>query len=106
MIKNSEFLIFTKIGFKTLINNDLHIVNWLDILSIYAYKIDLITVDSIVLEINTNNDLTIKITEESIYWEEFIKEMIKNIPNINSKWIEEIIKPPFKTNNTLIYEKN
>lgn len=79
-------------------------VSWSEIKYIYAYKIDLFTIDCIVIEIHLN-EKTFEITEETEGYMKFMDMAAFRLPNFNKNWYEAVIAPAFKANQTLVYER-
>ncbi len=91
--------------FKVQLEDKIHLVNWNSIKTILAYKLDVITVDIICLEIFCENDLIIQINEETKGWYQFIKTTKKQFSKISKSWDVDIIQPPFERNLTLVYDR-
>lgn len=79
-------------------------VKWLEIESIIAYKVDLLTIDEIRIDVFYNNTRLI-ITEEITGWEGFIKKIKMIFPDIPIDWYSQVVRPPFTTNRTTLYKK-
>lgn len=94
---NDEGFTFTRGAFiKTL--------KWNDITALNVYKIDLVTIDEIRMEI-VFGDKSFEISEEIPGWYQFISRTKEIFPSIPKTWDIEIIQPPFGTNYTTIYSK-
>ena len=79
-------------------------IPWSDIDSIFAYKKDLLTTDSICLNIVYYND-SLTICEETDGWYQFILRL-KNVFNtIPENWELEIARPAFEKKLTLLYDR-
>ena len=77
---------------------------WDNILSIFGYKVDLMTIDEICLDIFMVDGTLLKITESTGGWYEFMDEL-NNKLSIPNEWYNVVAKPAFATNLTLIYDK-
>ena len=79
-------------------------IPWSDIDSIIAYKKDLLTTDSICIDIVYYND-SLTICEETDGWSQFLLR-IKNVFNtIPENWELEISRPAFEKKLTLLYDR-
>ena len=78
-------------------------MDWNDIDSIFAYKIDLLTTDEICIDIFSNQN-ALHLNESTWGWSQFIDRLEKNL-NIDSDWIKEVTFPAFEKNLTLIFDK-
>ena len=79
-------------------------LKWEDITRLDVYKRDLMTIDSIEMQI-TYRDKSITISEDLPGWYQFVlktKSVFKTIPK---DWNWEIVQPPFATNYRTIYSK-
>jgi hypothetical protein len=79
-------------------------IYWKDIICINAYKIDQITVDCIVVEIQLA-ETSITLNEEMKGFMKFMESASTHLPNFKKDWFEVIAFPPFETNFTTIYER-
>jgi hypothetical protein len=79
-------------------------VQWTSITTILGYKKDLITYDTICLDIVFNNR-TLTICEESAGWVDLLEALKKQFPGIPDNWYLDIMKPAFKTNLILLYDR-
>lgn len=77
---------------------------WTDITEINAYKKDLVTIDTIAMQI-VFGDKQIEITEELPGWYQFVARTKIAFPSIPKDWDMEIVHPPFATNYTKLYSK-
>ncbi|KGO86680.1 hypothetical protein [Flavobacterium suncheonense] len=96
---------FFENSFSIKFENSVDSINWSEINSMIAYKMDLYTTDLICLEIYCSNNLNFKINEETPGWFRFIENSKKMLPNITENWESSIVLPAFATNLTLIYDK-
>ncbi|MBE9660570.1 hypothetical protein [Mucilaginibacter myungsuensis] len=77
---------------------------WDSISEVNVYKVDLMTIDDIVMEI-TYNDRLLKITEETEGWNDFTDRLEQRFPTIPNDWWQKVVQPAFATNFTTIYKK-
>jgi hypothetical protein len=83
------------------------LITWNDVEKICAYKKDCYTIDQIRMEIySVNPEVDILITEDTLGFDEFQKELLQHFPSISADWIGKIIQPPFATNLTFLYDRN
>jgi hypothetical protein len=81
-------------------------IKWQNIIKIVAFKADLGTYDSVSLSVTSlpNNEAVI-FHEEMDGFENLIKVLASRLSIIPTDWYEQIIQPPFATNETVLYEK-
>ena len=79
-------------------------IGWLDITKLTVYKMDLIAIDLVCLEVEAKLSKTYIIHEEMEGWTEVITEM-NRILNLDSNWLANVTLPPFQRNETIIYQK-
>lgn len=91
-------------GFILNTNSENHNIKWTDIEILKVYKVDLITIDEICMDIVFNN-LKITITEETQGWYQFVEKTKLVFPTISKNWDAEIINPAFATNLEIIYQR-
>jgi hypothetical protein len=85
----------------------LHSIAWSDIVRVVAFKLDLLTVDCICLEIATADGTTTEVNEEMEGWEALTDALPKHLPG-GKVWFEcfsEVAFPAFATNETVIFER-
>ncbi|REG90745.1 hypothetical protein [Flavobacterium aquicola] len=95
---------FNDNSFSIQIENSIKEINWNEINSMVAYKIDLYATDLITLEIYCSNNFNFKINEETPGWFRFLENSKKMFPKITENWEMNIAVPAFETNLTLIYD--
>lgn len=79
-------------------------IGWLDINKLTVYKMDLMAIDLVCLEVEVKIGKTYIIHEELEGWTEVITEM-NRILNLDSDWLTNVTLPPFQRNDTIIYQK-
>jgi hypothetical protein len=79
-------------------------INWKDINQLNVFKVDLVTVDRIDMQI-VYGDKGITISEELPGWFQFILKTKDVFPSIPKDWDITIIHPAFADNYRTIYEK-
>ena len=98
-IENNSIELYLN-GFKVSQNK----FNWSKINNIIAHKIDLITTDEIYLSIKSNNQ-EIVLTENYLGWNDFLKEVYNQFPEIDKNWESKIIQPAFSRNEIELYSR-
>ncbi len=79
-------------------------ISWEEVETIYAYKIDLITIDEIILEISTKDKIfNIKESEEN--WFEFAKFITEKFELESFDWYEKVRNPAFQENRILLFNR-
>ncbi|MGI8670520.1 MAG: hypothetical protein ACR2J3_11860 [Aridibacter sp.] len=91
-------------SFDVKIDGETKHVNWDEINSIIAYKVDLLTVDSIIIEIYAD-DFAIKIDDQMAGSMKFMETAADKLENFRKDWYMVVAFPAFETNLTIIYEK-
>lgn len=91
-------------GFTILYEDFEQRLNWLDITQLNVYKVDLMTIDQIEMEI-VYGDQRFSITEELPGWYQFVIKTKEIFPTIPKDWDVAIIHPAFATNYRTIYDK-
>lgn len=76
---------------------------WSEIITIIAFKKDLLTEDHIYLSVELANDEYYTIHESTDGWHQFIKKMEQSL-EINKNWYKEVVYPPFERCETLVYQ--
>lgn len=77
---------------------------WDKITSIIAYKVDLLTVDSVVIEVYADS-LAIKMNDQMAGSMKFMETAADKLENFREDWYMVVAFPAFETNLTIIYEK-
>ena len=80
-------------------------INWSDIQSIFAYKVDLMTTDQICIDVFCDYQISFRVTEETPGWFVFIERLKEQFPTIEEDWNINVAHPAFETNLTLIYDR-
>jgi hypothetical protein len=96
---------YTATGFLITVEGKEELHNWNDIISMIAYKRDDFTTDCVCLDVLCENNRNIKINEDTKGWYMFTRKTLEQFPQINKLWTLEITTPAFKTNLTLLYDR-
>ena len=79
-------------------------IEWGEVKSLVAFKVNKLTYDSICLQIDYGQNISIVALEETEGWESLVKGVKANFPSVNSTWDIDIIQPPFAENFTVLYK--
>ena len=90
-----------------IINNEIlhQEILWSEVKTIFGYKIDLLAIDCICVDVFCDNDKFFTINEETIGWFQFIERSKNIFTSIDKSWNIKITIPAFETNLTLIYDR-
>jgi hypothetical protein len=91
-------------GFDFIEKEQPHSILWADIESIFGYKLDLITVDELNLDVFAKNNFKLNLTEETPGWHQFINQLKQVFPTIDKEFEAALMFPPFETNMMLVYD--
>ncbi|TDE08307.1 hypothetical protein [Dyadobacter psychrotolerans] len=78
---------------------------WAGIISIFGYKVDLVTTDEISMDIFTNDNSCLTLNETLPGWNQFNDQLRKNIGLISDNWVLQISAPAFETKLTLLFDR-
>jgi hypothetical protein len=81
-------------------------IEWIMIQTIFAYKIDLMTIDEVCIDVFCDNNVSFRLTEETAGWYVFLKRLQEQFPTIDNDWSAKIEQPAFATNLTLVYDRD
>jgi hypothetical protein len=95
---------YTDDGFIVTLTNATISALWSEIKCIKAYKVDLLTVDSIVIEVQLN-DTVFQVIDESAGHMKFMDTAAEKLTNFKKDWFTVVAFPAFETNLTTIYER-
>lgn len=96
---------FSPDGFSIHQDGDTKNIQWNDIESLLAFKEDLITHDLIYLDIFCSDHFSLRISEETPGWNDFLTASKEAFPSITRNWEEVINLRPFVTNFTVVFDK-
>lgn len=81
-------------------------VGWDDIDSIVAYKVDLLTVDTVCLEfVLRSSGERVTLPEETEHFWELVKKIKRIFPESRQDWEDSVVRPPFAHNRTLVFDR-
>ena len=104
MKDNTDTITFVQNGFSLVLEEETVAVQWAEIQSIFAYKVDMLTVDSVYLDIFLE-DRCIRVNEEMCRWNLFLERLATALPASKKNWLPEVMFPAFETNLRLIYDR-
>ncbi len=78
---------------------------WNKVKRIVTYKDDLLTVDLIYLEFETEDGLVYLAHDEAPGFEQLCTNMNKEFPAVDSNWLLKVMHPAFAKNFTVLYDK-
>ena len=90
-------------GFSIVLNEVRVRLKWEDLHTALGFKRDLLTVDSICLQLFFSTGITIELYEELPGWYQFLKRMVLVFPQTKG-WEGEIVHPAFATNLRIVYD--
>lgn len=90
-------------GFSLMLNKKRVSLKWKNLHTAIGFKRDLITVDSICLQLFFLHHNTIELYEELRGWFQFLNRMAEEFPQTKG-WEDEIVLPAFATNLTVVYD--
>ncbi len=103
-MREKGHLEFTEEGFRLKKHSEFIEMLWADVHEIRAYKVDLLTVDEIRIDISTKTS-TLTITEDTPGYNVFNEKLKSIFPDSDKNWEEKVVKPAFAENLTVIYKK-
>ncbi len=79
-------------------------VRWSDALEVFAYKIDLFSVDEICIGFRVDSAGTHHwVSEEFTGYREFLEELSQHFPGIRTDWFSDVAFPAFVENRTTLW---
>ncbi len=93
-------------GFELMLDGKLTKTNWNEIKRLVAYKVDLFAVDEICLFVEIDENRSFEINERTKGWFVFVQKTKEKFSEINESWEFDIAQPPFKRNETELYNRN
>lgn len=90
---------YDEIGFKF---SKLSYCSWDSIETVFTYKIDLMTIDEICIDIFTH-DKILTVNESTPGWVQFTEQLDQRLP-LPKNWEGQVMLPAFVTNLTLLFD--
>ena len=83
------------------------IIEWRDIVAIFAFKRSLVFIDSIRLCFSLSDDRTVEIHEGMKGWDPLVRQLPEYLKGCQpfDDWFDTVALPPFETNWTQIYQR-
>jgi hypothetical protein len=79
-------------------------VRWSDVVEVFAYKVDLFSVDQICIGFRVESAGTYWwVGEDDVGYREFLEELSRRFPGIRADWFTEVAHPAFAENRTTIW---
>jgi len=91
-------------GFSYPFESGSSVVQWAEVDRIVGYKLDLFTTDEICLELHVG-DRVIRFSESTRGWYQFMKRLKVIFPGIPNGWDWDVVKRPFASNYTVLFER-
>jgi hypothetical protein len=77
-------------------------IAWVDIESVFAYKVDWMTFDDVHINLIVKGEI-VNIREDIDGFDTFIENLHQHLPGLKNYWI--VVQPAFETNFTMLYDK-
>lgn len=97
---------FDEEGFTVEMKRGKEFIKWNEIKSMFGYKKDLWTIDSIYLDVFCDNGNGFSVCEETPGWFQFLIHSKKELSITDKSWEVTIASPAFATNLTLVFDRN
>jgi hypothetical protein len=78
--------------------------DWADLQSAFGFKLDLLTLDEICLDLFFANGSSLRLTESLPGWPAFLRHVSAHFPSIPPEWEWDVMPPPFDPNLTLLFD--
>lgn len=79
--------------------------DWADLQSAFGFKLDLLTLDEICLDLFFANGSSLRVTESLPGWPALLRHMSAHFPSIPPEWEWDVMQPPYATNLTLLFDR-
>jgi hypothetical protein len=89
-------------GFSIKLSSGIINIRWDEVKEIYAYKLDLMTIDEICFDI-VLSETVITLSEEIEGWQIFTDKLETVVTGFDKEWFAKVVYPAFKTNYTRVY---
>lgn len=87
--------------------NELWNFRWEDVIRIEAYKKDMFSVDLVCLDFFVkSSDLSYRTHEDMKGFPDLRDRMQRHFSSIKNDWWQQVTRPPFAGNHTILYEQN
>ena len=96
---------FSETGFRLISPHGTGQYDWACLQSAFGFKLDLLTLDEIGLDLFFANGSRLRLTESLTGWPALLQHLRTHFPSIPPDWDWDIMQPPFATNLTLLFDK-
>lgn len=104
-INNSEGIFtYTDAGFRLLVEQKEHSVEWKQVRSMVAYKMDRFASDDLAMDVFCDEGVNFTISEETVGWNKFLDNSKTALPSIAKLWEIEMATPGPESVVTLVYD--
>jgi hypothetical protein len=79
--------------------------DWADVQGTFGFKLDLLTLDEICLDLFFANGSRLRLTESLPGWPALLRHLSTHFPSIPPQWEWDVMQPPFATNMTLLFDR-
>ena len=81
-------------------------VDWLEVVRVFAYKVDCFTYDMIWLAFERRGyGEALHVREEAEGFQDLMSAIVKAFPEINPDWYFNVMQPPFAENLTVLFAR-
>ena len=95
---------FSETGFRLFPPHETGQYDWADLQSAFGFKLDLLTIDEICLDLFYTNGSSLQLTESFPGWTTLLRHLNTHFPSIPPEWEWDVMQPPFATNLTLLFD--
>ena len=95
---------FGETGFRLLPPYGTGQYDWADLQSAFGFKLDLLTIDEICLDLFFANGSSLRLTESLPSWPVLLRHLSTHFPSIPPEWEWDVMQPPFATKMTLLFD--
>ncbi|CAN5453861.1 hypothetical protein BH11BAC3_BH11BAC3_14330 [soil metagenome] len=97
---------FSDKGFQLKISQTIHQLEWRQVKTMIAYKMDRFASDDICMDVFCDNGVNFTISEETPGWYRFIDISKKHIAEIANFWEIEMVTPGNEANLSIVYDRH
>jgi len=95
---------FSETGFRLIPPYGTGQYDWAELRSAFGFKLDLLTLDEICLDLFFANGSSLRLTESLPGWPALLRHLNTHFPSIPPEWEWDVMQPPFATNLTLLFD--
>ena len=96
---------FSETGFHLISPHGTGSYDWADLQSVFGFKLDLLTIDEICLDLFFANGSCLRLSESLPGWSALLRHLSTHFPSISPEWEWDVMQPPFATNMTLLFDR-